>query len=89
MHLPGALCLAIPAFRTGAIYATVVLSLHGGRSVLTFFPFHIGPVIENNHETSSTGFSFVELPGGLRRQRVGRFPERGLPHPHVNWLAER
>jgi len=26
IHLPGALCLAIPASRTGVIYATVILS---------------------------------------------------------------
>lgn len=104
MHLPGALRLAIPAFRTWVIYATVILSLHGGRSVLTF---HFTSALSSkiitrrpqrafpswNCPVDYAGDGSVGFPnGGLPLTSttvLGRFPERGLPHPHVNWLAER
>ena len=85
MRLPGALCLAIPAFRTWGCLPHHRSVLAWGQERLNF-PFHIGPVIENSHETAATGFPFVELPGGLRRRRVGRFPERGTS-PHVHYSS--
>jgi hypothetical protein len=94
-----------PLFELGAVYPTIVLSLHGGRSVLTFhFTSALSSKIITRHPQrafpswncpvdyagdGSVGFPNGGLPLPTSTTVLGRFPERGLPHPHVNWLAER